>query len=127
MENEEKVIFNRCYKILSEICTDAQTNDIYYNYLINLDTVKQKYLLAMFNTNHEDFYILILLMAMYQALLQNKISWKISEIVMSKMLKSCSNLYHQENRLLNQEFYFDILEQNNCIVIAPILDDQFIC
>lgn len=124
MENEEKVVFNQCYKILSKICTDSQTNDIYLNYLTNLDAVKEKYLLNMFNCNNRDFYILMILMALYQSLLQNKISWKISEIVMSNLLKNYFNSYPHKNRVFNKKFYFDILEKNNCIVIAPILDSQ---
>ncbi|WP_414151590.1 hypothetical protein ACIZ62_07135 [Acetobacterium carbinolicum] len=122
MEKKEKVVLNQCYKSLSKFCSDSQTNNIYMDYLTNLDTFKKKYLLSMFN--NRNFNILMILMALYQSLLQNKISWKISEKVILNMLENYFNLYPQKNRVFNKKFYFDILEKNNCIVIAPTLDSQ---
>lgn len=123
MKKKEKVIFNQCYTILSKNCEDSQTDDIYLDFLTNLDVFKKKYLLSVFN-NNENFNILMILMALYQALLQNAISWEISEKVMLNILTVGCNIYSPQNKRFNKNFYFDVLQKNNCIVLAPILNSQ---
>lgn len=122
MEKKEKIVCNQCYKILSKICEDSHIDEIYLNFLTNLDNFKKTYLLRIYN--NQKFNIIMILMALYQSLLQNKISWKISEKVMLNMLVECCNIYPQKDKVFNKNLYFDILEKNNCIVLAPILNSQ---
>ncbi|KNZ42290.1 hypothetical protein [Acetobacterium bakii] len=124
MEKIEKVVFYKCYKILSKFCGDSRSDTIYLNFLTNLDIFRKKYFLSAYNYNNRDFNIIMLLMALYQSLLNNTISWKISEKVLLNMLTECWNIYPQKNQVFNKNMYFDILENNNCIVLAPILNSQ---
>lgn len=123
MEKNEKFLFNQCYKILSENWDESQNDRIYIEFLSNYDGLREEYELKGYNNNNDerDFNIILILMALYQSLLKNSISWKLSEKVMQKMLIECGNIYLKKDKWFNGNIYFDVLEKNNCVVLAPII------
>ncbi|WP_296557595.1 hypothetical protein [uncultured Acetobacterium sp.] len=124
MEKREKVIFNKCYTILSKNFSDYQTDAIYLDSLVNYDTLKKDCLLEMYKNNNSNFNfnIIMIVMALYQSLLQNAISWETSKKIILEILTKSCNIYLKTKKWLYGNIYFDLLEKNNCIVLAPIFN-----
>ncbi|PKM60169.1 MAG: hypothetical protein CVU99_09495 [Firmicutes bacterium HGW-Firmicutes-4] len=120
MEKSEKVIFNQCYKILSENWDESQNDRIYLEFLSNYDALLEEYALKGHNNDESEFNTILILIALYQSLLKNSISWKLSEKVMRKMLIECGNIYFKKEKWFNGNKYFDVLKKNNCVVLVPI-------